>query len=51
MLSQLHKIYSNKWMITNDELGRMWEWTWPILRYSTSTCLEGLRKTTKSLPW
>jgi hypothetical protein len=31
----------------NDEIERMWKWSWHIVRYYPGFCLKGLRKTTK----
>jgi len=35
-------------MNMNDKLEKMWKWSWSILKYYPSICLEGLQKTTKT---
>jgi hypothetical protein len=35
----------NDWMLLHNELGRMWKWSWPNLKYNPDIFLERLGKT------
>jgi len=48
LFSCIGYVASDVMVRVHNELERVWEWLWPILRQSSSIFLEGMRKTTKN---